>query len=111
MGKLCRVQEFAKLAGITSKALRHYERVGLLKPARSNAGYRLYSERHLDRLEHIVRLKVSRPPVARDPDGAGADSGRTARGASYATASALGKASASGTCDPRYRSGGGCTRV
>ena len=63
MGKLCRVQEFAKLAGITSKALRHYERVGLLKPARSNAGYRLYSERHLDRLEQIVALKFLGLPL------------------------------------------------
>ena len=110
MGKLCRVQEFAKLAGITSKALRHYERVGLLKPARSNAGYRS-TLTGLESAGADRRLKVSRPPVARDPDGAGADFGRTARGASYATASALGKASASGTCDPRYRSGGGCTRV
>jgi MerR family transcriptional regulator, thiopeptide resistance regulator len=57
MGKQYRVQEFAKLAGITGKALRHYERVGLLVPRRSIAGYRLYSERHLDRLEQIVALK------------------------------------------------------
>ena len=63
MGKLCRVQEFAKLAGITSKALRHYERVGLLKPARSNSGYRLYSERHLDRLEQIFALKFLGLPL------------------------------------------------
>src|SRR6516164_8735479 len=63
MGKLCRVQEFAKLAGITSKALRHYERVGLLKPARSNSGYRLYSERDLNRLEQIVALRFLGLPL------------------------------------------------
>jgi len=63
MGKLCRVQEFAKLAGITSKALRHYERVGLLKPARSNSGYRLYSERDFNRLEQIVALRFLGLPL------------------------------------------------
>jgi DNA-binding transcriptional MerR regulator len=52
-----RVQEFAKQAGLTAKALRHYERVGLLVPQRSTAGYRLYSEAHLKRLEQIVALK------------------------------------------------------
>ena len=57
MGTPYRVQEFAKLAGITAKTLRHYERVGLLIPQRSTAGYRLYSERHLNRLEQIVALK------------------------------------------------------
>jgi DNA-binding transcriptional MerR regulator len=57
MGTRYRVQEFAKLAGITAKALRHYERIGLLVPQRTATGYRLYSERHLDRLEQIVALK------------------------------------------------------
>jgi DNA-binding transcriptional MerR regulator len=57
MGKQYRVQEFAKLAGITGKTVRHYERVGLLVPRRSLAGYRLYSELHLDRLEQIIALK------------------------------------------------------
>lgn len=57
MGIQYRVQEFAKLAGITAKALRHYERIGLLVPQRTTAGYRLYSERHLHRLEQIVTLK------------------------------------------------------
>jgi DNA-binding transcriptional MerR regulator len=52
-----RVREFAQLAGITSKTLRHYERVGLLKPGRSSAGYRLYTDRHLQRLEEILALK------------------------------------------------------
>jgi DNA-binding transcriptional MerR regulator len=78
MGKEYRVQEFAKLAGITGKALRHYERVGLLVPRRSIAGYRLYSERHLDRLEQIVALKFFGPAFAGYPDGAGADSGPAA---------------------------------
>jgi len=63
LGSLYRVREFAQLAGITSKALRHYERLGLLKPGRSGAGYRLYSERHLERLEQILALKFLGLPL------------------------------------------------
>ena len=50
--------EFAALAGVTVRALHHYDRLGLLKPAsRTQAGYRLYNERDLARLEQIVLLK------------------------------------------------------
>ena len=50
--------EFAQLAGVTVRALHHYDRLGLLKPGRrTEAGYRLYSERDLARLEQILLLK------------------------------------------------------
>ena len=50
--------EFAVLAGVTVRALHHYDRLGLLKPvSRTQAGYRLYSEHDLARLEQIVLLK------------------------------------------------------
>ena len=56
--KLYPPHEFAALAGVTVRALHHYDRVGLLKPlTRTDAGYRLYSERDLVRLEQIVLLK------------------------------------------------------
>lgn len=51
------IHQFAELAGLTAKALRHYERIGLLRPSRTPSGYRLYSERDLERLEQIVALK------------------------------------------------------
>ncbi len=60
---LYRVREFAQLAGVTGKALRHYERLGLLKPGRSSAGYRLYTDRHLERLEQILALKFLGLPL------------------------------------------------
>lgn len=45
-------------AGVTVRALHHYDRRGLLKPSgRTTAGYRLYSDRDLVRLEQIVALK------------------------------------------------------
>jgi len=50
--------EFAKHAGVTVRALHHYDRLGLLKPSgRTRAGYRVYSDRDFVRLEQIVALK------------------------------------------------------
>jgi MerR family transcriptional regulator, thiopeptide resistance regulator len=51
-------QQFAERAGVTVRALHYYDRIGLLSPnARTGAGYRLYSDRDLVRLEQIVALK------------------------------------------------------
>lgn len=62
--RLYHVREFAELAGVTVRALHHYDRLGLLKPRlRSEAGYRLYSERDLLRLEQIVVLKFLGLPL------------------------------------------------
>ncbi|MCA1582720.1 MAG: MerR family transcriptional regulator [Acidobacteria bacterium] len=52
-----RVREFAELAGVTVRALHHYGRVGLLAPRRTGSGYRIYTDRDLERLEQIVALK------------------------------------------------------
>ena len=53
-----RTQQFARLAGVTVRALHHYDRLGLLKPSgRSASGYRLYRGADLARLEQIVVLK------------------------------------------------------
>src|SRR5688572_15890622 len=58
-----RTHEFAQLAGVTPRALRHYDRLGLLKPKRTPAGYRAYSVHDLERLEQIVALKFLRIPL------------------------------------------------
>jgi DNA-binding transcriptional MerR regulator len=53
-----RIQEFAKLAGVTVRALHHYDRLKLLSPAhRSERGYRLYCHDDLGRLERILALR------------------------------------------------------
>lgn len=59
-----RIREFATLAGVTVRALHHYDRLGLLKPSgRSRSGYRLYRDRDLVRLEQIVVLKFLGLPL------------------------------------------------
>lgn len=49
------VKEVSTLSGVTVKALHHYHRIGLLMPAEiSDAGYRLYGKRELERLQEIL---------------------------------------------------------
>ncbi|MEO6688616.1 MAG: MerR family transcriptional regulator [Dokdonella sp.] len=53
------VSQIARRTGLTVRTLHHYEAKGLLRPAaRSDAGYRLYGERELLRLQHIVSLRA-----------------------------------------------------
>jgi MerR family transcriptional regulator, thiopeptide resistance regulator len=53
-----KVREFAERAGVTVRTLHHYDRLGLLPASgRTQAGYRLYGERDLVRLQQIVTLK------------------------------------------------------
>jgi DNA-binding transcriptional MerR regulator len=47
----------AQLTGITPKSLRHYERVGLLTPRRTVAGYRRYSLGDVARIHKTLALK------------------------------------------------------
>lgn len=58
-----RAREFAQLAGVTVRALHHYDRLGLLKPKRTPAGYRAYSPQDLERLEQIIALKFIGVPL------------------------------------------------
>ena len=53
-----RVGEVARLAHVTVRTLHHYDEIGLLVPsARSEAGYRRYSEEDLRRLQQILLLR------------------------------------------------------
>src|SRR3954468_23509724 len=58
-----RPREFAQLAGVTVRALHHYDRLGLLNRQRTAAGYRIYSSRDLEALEQIVVLKFIGIPL------------------------------------------------
>ena len=63
MNQMYRVRQFAELAGITVRTLHHYDRLKLLQPARTGAGYRMYGVRDLERLEQIVALKFLGIPL------------------------------------------------
>ena len=55
---LLRIQEVAAETGLTPRAIRYYEEIGLLAPAaRSGGDYRLYDPDDLDRLRFIRGLR------------------------------------------------------
>lgn len=49
------VQKLGDLAGISTRTLRYYDKIGILKPARKNAsGYRIYGTAEVDKLQQIL---------------------------------------------------------
>jgi DNA-binding transcriptional MerR regulator len=49
------VQKLGKLAGVSTRTLRYYDEIGILKPARINSsGYRIYGQKEVDRLQQIL---------------------------------------------------------
>ena len=53
-----RIGQLADALGTTTKTLRFYERIGLLRPAvRSDAGYRLYDRTAMDRARLVIGLR------------------------------------------------------
>lgn len=49
------IQELAQLSGVSTRTLRYYDEIGLLKPARTNeAGYRFYGQWEVDMLQQIL---------------------------------------------------------
>lgn len=50
-----KVNQMAKLSGVSTRTLRYYDQIELLQPARvENNGYRLYGQRQLDKLQQIL---------------------------------------------------------
>ena len=53
------VHEVSKISGVSIRALHHYDRIGLLPATEvTQAGYRLYDEAALERLQHILLFKA-----------------------------------------------------
>lgn len=58
-GPLLSVADVSRLTGLTRKALRHYESLGLVTPVtRTDSGYRLYDGESLRRIQLVSRAKV-----------------------------------------------------
>ena len=58
LGTLLRIGEAAEQAGTSSRTLRYYEELGLLRPSRENrGGARWYTEEHVARLRRIRELQ------------------------------------------------------
>lgn len=66
--ELMTIGDFARAAGLTAKALRLYDDLGLLRPARVDAGsgYRRYVPAQLERARLVARLRLLGMPLARE---------------------------------------------
>lgn len=52
------VHEVSKISGVSIRALHHYDKIGLLPATEvTKAGYRLYDDKALERLQHILLFK------------------------------------------------------
>lgn len=57
-GEVYKIKEVADMVGISVRTLHHYDEIGLLKPESvTEAGYRLYSEKDLEKLQQILFFK------------------------------------------------------
>ena len=57
------IGDFARLTGLTAHTLRYYEKEGLLEPERKSNGQRFYSEKDLEWVTFIKRLKETYMPL------------------------------------------------
>ncbi|MDE6221863.1 MAG: MerR family transcriptional regulator [Lachnospiraceae bacterium] len=58
------VNEVSKLTGVSVRSLHHYDAIGLLKPAKvTDAGYRLYGDDELARLQNILLFRELQFPL------------------------------------------------
>ncbi len=58
------VHEVSTLTGVSIRALQYYDRIGLLCPsARTQAGYRLYADADLERLQQILLFRELEFPL------------------------------------------------
>ena len=59
------IHQMAERTGVTIRALRYYDKIGLLPPgAVSPAGYRLYGPAELERLQQILFFRELEFPLA-----------------------------------------------
>ncbi len=58
------IGKIAKLAGVTTKTLRYYEKIGLIRHIHRNAhGVREYTENNIQWIQFIIRLKRTKMPL------------------------------------------------
>lgn len=62
--KLMSVHEVAELTGITARTLHYYDEIGLLKPTKvTDAGYRMYDDTALSRLQNVLLFRELEFPL------------------------------------------------
>lgn len=61
---MMKINEVSKLTGVSVRTLHHYDNIGLLRPTKvTDAGYRLYDENALCRLQNILLFRELQFPL------------------------------------------------
>lgn len=59
------VKDVSEIAGVSIRTLRHYDEIGLLKPTElTEAGYRLYNDKALEKLQEIMFYRELEIPLS-----------------------------------------------
>ena len=62
------VNEVSKRTGVSIRTLQYYDKIGLLRPVgRTEAGYRLYDDAALERLQQILLFRELEFPLKDTP--------------------------------------------
>ena len=62
--KIYTINQLANLSGVSARALRYYDQIGLLKPERASGnGYRIYGQAQVDRLQQILFYRELEMPL------------------------------------------------
>ena len=65
MIKTYKISEISSITGLSIPTLRYYEDLGLLKPARNDNNYRVFTDKDLRWIEFISRAKATGMPLAK----------------------------------------------
>ncbi|MFT9005617.1 MAG: MerR family transcriptional regulator [Liquorilactobacillus hordei] len=65
MIKTYKISEISNITGLSIPTLRYYEDLGLLKPARNDNNYRVFTDKDLRWIEFISRAKATGMPLAK----------------------------------------------
>jgi DNA-binding transcriptional MerR regulator len=66
MARTLTIGQVARAAGVTAKAIRYYEQIGVLPaPSRTASGYRQYEEAAVERLRFVSRARALGLPLRR----------------------------------------------
>ena len=58
------IAKLAKISGVSTRTLRFYDEIGLLKPARwTQGGYRVYADKEVDLLQQILFFRELDMPL------------------------------------------------
>jgi DNA-binding transcriptional MerR regulator len=58
MSEALLIHDLSEQLDITPKAIRYYEKVGIIQPSRNSANYRVYSEKEIKKLEFVKKART-----------------------------------------------------